>query len=458
MYYDAQGQPLVTLPAAGPAIWTRDINLPPIRNARPLSHAGEPAVLYGSTAILDLDGFAIDDGLGPQPLSISWSMEQGPGPVAFDNANAAQTRAHFSQPGTYKLRLRASDGEFATDSFLYATQHTASGAADPSLVLALDFEGNLLDSSGYGNHASAHGDVLRYVRTRATGPQGGSHGVYFNGNSYLTVAHDNSLNITEGTIAFWLQMDHIPALNPGGELLHLLAKSEPGEYTSGNYSLEWNFLGNFVFSFLDQVWDTQGPFLDAWRYARPTPSSPVHVAISFTPNWVKTYLGGRLDHTSKVRAETKFNTAPLYIGSKGPGNGIALTGFIDELRIWNRVLASDEIATHVGISDTNDVPTADAGPNLVVRVNEWTALRGRCLDDTDPGNYPYEYAITRAAEFKEWRKVSGPSYVRIRDRYSKGSAQPASALFDTAGEYQMLLTCFGGSGVDYDAITVTVTP
>lgn len=51
----------------------------------------------------------IDDG-APQPLTFQWSKVSGPGTVTFADATAANTTVSFSAPGSYVLRLTASDG------------------------------------------------------------------------------------------------------------------------------------------------------------------------------------------------------------------------------------------------------------------------------------------------------------------------------------------------------------
>jgi len=54
---------------------------------------------------------------GAAPVALGWSLFRGPGPVAFDNArprvdptdNKAETKATFSVPGEYVLRVQAND-------------------------------------------------------------------------------------------------------------------------------------------------------------------------------------------------------------------------------------------------------------------------------------------------------------------------------------------------------------
>src|SRR5690606_11824315 len=84
-----------------------DENPPPL-NAPPTVTAGpDRSTSVGESAALA--GVASDDGR-PGPLAVQWTKQSGPGSVSFANAAAAATTATFSQPGTYVLRLVASDG------------------------------------------------------------------------------------------------------------------------------------------------------------------------------------------------------------------------------------------------------------------------------------------------------------------------------------------------------------
>jgi hypothetical protein len=64
-----------------------------------------------------LHGTASDDGL-PGPLATTWSVINGPGTVTFDNSYSVDTAAHFSQSGTYILRLTANDGALSASDDL----------------------------------------------------------------------------------------------------------------------------------------------------------------------------------------------------------------------------------------------------------------------------------------------------------------------------------------------------
>ena len=52
-----------------------------------------------------------DDG-APNPVTQTWSLVSGPGAATIESPNAATTAVTFSAPGTYVLRISATDGQF----------------------------------------------------------------------------------------------------------------------------------------------------------------------------------------------------------------------------------------------------------------------------------------------------------------------------------------------------------
>jgi hypothetical protein len=84
---------------------------------RAMPYNRPPAVDAGADIRTDrlkvaLAGRVRDDGkpVG-KPLAIGWEVVEGPGRVAFDDAQAPATVATFDKPGDYLLRLVADDGE-----------------------------------------------------------------------------------------------------------------------------------------------------------------------------------------------------------------------------------------------------------------------------------------------------------------------------------------------------------
>lgn len=88
------------LPETAPAIVTT--------NKRPMVHAGGSFAV--DSLVARLSGYAADDGLPSKVLSVRWTKVSGPGDVRFDEETEGITNAQFTVPGTYVLRLTASDG------------------------------------------------------------------------------------------------------------------------------------------------------------------------------------------------------------------------------------------------------------------------------------------------------------------------------------------------------------
>jgi RHS repeat-associated protein len=74
--------------------------------------------LSGSSVQATLTGTVVDDGLPSNATHSIWSLAQGPALVQFANATLAATTATFTSPGTYKLRLAATDTALTTTATL----------------------------------------------------------------------------------------------------------------------------------------------------------------------------------------------------------------------------------------------------------------------------------------------------------------------------------------------------
>ena len=102
-----------------------DPNTPPTVSAGP-----DLTLLVTETA--SLAGTATDDGLpAGSSLAITWTQASGPGVVTFANPNQAATTATFETPGTYVLRLAASDGEATGFDETTITVNPANGNLPP---------------------------------------------------------------------------------------------------------------------------------------------------------------------------------------------------------------------------------------------------------------------------------------------------------------------------------------
>ena len=313
------------------------VNMPPIANAGPDQVVTEPR---GEASLL---GSAQDDGrpVPPGRLTVSWSKVTGLGDVTFNPPTTAATRARFSRPGTYVLRLTASDGE--------------ASAQDLVSVTVLDLDSDLAgwwrfddppgdtaqDSSGNGNHARLF-DGATIVRGRV-----GTGALDLNRIGDLARVEspaNGRLDFAGGdfTIALWMATTQLRAQPlPGTAIPQLLAKVEERSGVRAGYEIRLDFDG---LGFL--VW-----------LGRTTPIPPValatndgqwhHVVGRKTSNEVAIYIDGRRREVFPAVPGTVSNRAPLLFG--GGVFGGDFQGLLDDVRIYPRALADLEITVLAGV-------------------------------------------------------------------------------------------------------------
>jgi RHS repeat-associated protein len=174
---------------------TEPTNLPPIVNA-----GEDQSVAAGITA--NLAGTVTDDGLpAGSSVSAAWSKTSGPGDVIFADASAPATTASFSQPGSYVLRLTATDSALtASDEvtvvILSANQPPVADFSVPSaggpvglIVNSFSSPGsvpsNLLDESTFTNWLTTSGqNTNQFVKFELIGGEQLIQGFRFQQGNY----------------------------------------------------------------------------------------------------------------------------------------------------------------------------------------------------------------------------------------------------------------------------------
>ena len=121
----------------------------PAPNAAPQVNPGiAPAATTGTAAVLA--GTASDDGLpSGSGLATAWSKVSGPGTATFGNAAAPATTVTFSAPGSYVLRLSATDGSAGVFQDLAVT---VTGSAYDAWIASYPGAGGLSATSDDPDH------------------------------------------------------------------------------------------------------------------------------------------------------------------------------------------------------------------------------------------------------------------------------------------------------------------
>ena len=117
------------------------------RKQIPLVYAGGNQGAYGVRLpdALTLQGEVHDPGAPDDPrFTSTWSFVSGPGTVTFTDAASPTTTALFSDPGTYVLKLEATDGFFTGSDTATITVDSEPSLAGATLTAALGTPGPLV--------------------------------------------------------------------------------------------------------------------------------------------------------------------------------------------------------------------------------------------------------------------------------------------------------------------------
>jgi hypothetical protein len=358
-----------------------------------------------------LSGTVTDDGLpSPPTLITNWSVVSGAGPMIIQDPDRLQTKATFSLPGTYVVRLTASDGALTSSDVLSINVLPSSNVApvvdagpDQTITLPADvaLHGTLSDD-GLPNPPGA----LTAMWAKGTGPWGvsfqnagladtrASFGAAGSYKLYL-IATDGALSSRDSVqITVLPEPNLAPVVNAGPPQTIQLPE---GALLDGTVSDDGH---PTVPGVLTTTWT---------QVSGPAPSS--------------------IQNPSLVDTPVSFTAPGVYM--------FLLTAFDGAL--------SSSATTQVTVLG-NVAPVVDAGPGQTITLPTSAFLFGTASDDGFP-NPPAAVTVT-------WSKGSGPGTVT----FGNSSALSTSATFSTAGTYILRLTASDGALASTDSVQITVLP
>jgi hypothetical protein len=354
-----------------------------------------------------LNGSAADDGWPfGSSLSVTWTAVSGPGQVTFASSNVTVTSATFSVPGTYVLRLTASDSELETTDDLVvivtppnqAPSVNAGNAQTITLPAAAQLNGTVTDDDlPLGSSVSASwamlsgpgqvtfGDTGQPVTTAQFSAPGG----------YVLrlTATDGALSNSADVAITVIPENHAPTANAGADQSVTLPDS-----------------ANLNGSASDDGFPAGSTLTTTWTKV----SGPGTVTFG-NPNVTVTTAA--------------FSVAGPYV--------LRLTASDSELT------SSDDI--EIIVIPENHAPTVAAGSDQTITLPNTASLSGTAVDDGLPAGSTLTVS---------WSKVSGPGLVS----FSNPNAVTTSAAFDAAGTYTLRLTGSDSQLSSGDEVQVTVIP
>jgi phosphatidylserine/phosphatidylglycerophosphate/cardiolipin synthase-like enzyme len=368
-------------------IIVRNVNKPPIADA-----GNDQSVDEGT--VVTLDGTASFD---PDGITLSYTWTQTAGHiVALSNANTSTTSFTTPNIGT----------DLTTLTFQLTVNDILGGNDTDTVDIVVQ------NIPGYSNN--------NYSPSLAA-----------TGSSYFDIPDHSSLRLKTFTAAAWFKTSssfsgNVMIVNKGG-----FGSDSAGQ--NMNYGIWMDGNEKIVAGFetsggADHFVVSSSKYNDGkWHYA----------VVTYDGAVVRLYIDGVQIGTKSTTATPETNTSyPLRLGANSRGTNNYFTGEIDEVRIWARAVASQEVSDQYEFGtinkqgrivkmngvDYDSIPTAKAGPDLTVYEFEAVSLDGTASSDPDGDTLTYLWVQTAGPTVAlDDSSSAAPSFVGP-EVYSGGAA------------------------------------
>jgi hypothetical protein len=230
--------------------------------------------------------------------------------------------------------IPGSDGPVSLEDTNSSTQQfyrvTYVSGVLPGLVAYWALDGNANDRSPNANNGSANGT------TPTTNRFGDANrAFYFSGSgAYVGVPDSLSLDVTNMTLAFWFRMD---TSDTARELVNKFGGN-------GNIAFGSEYLASDgKIRFRISTDGSNGTVSDCASTTTIAMGTWYHFAGTYDGATMKTYINGILENTWTASGSIYNSSEDVKIGRYGYYSGWVFHGAMDEVAIWNRALASNEV-------------------------------------------------------------------------------------------------------------------
>jgi RHS repeat-associated protein/uncharacterized repeat protein (TIGR01451 family) len=445
-----------------------------------------------------LEGAVGDDGLPVgNTLTVAWSQVRGPGTVNFGKGSAAATSATFTQPGTYVLRLTASDSQISSSDELTILVNPAN--QPPSVNAGVDQNITLPDAASINATVTddnvPEGSTVKVVWSKVSGPgivrfgspsAAGTTASFSQAGTYVLrlTASDSALGWSDDvTITANPSASNLPPLVIAGEdqtvtlpdqALLNGAVGDDQKPSGGTLNSSWSQVsGPGSVTFADArsavttaAFSTPGEYVLRLSAGDTELTAADDVTIAVLPVNLPPQVGAGADQNISFPNAVNLNGAVtddgmpsrgtlsiLWSTVSGPGTvtftnpaaAITSASFSTSGNYVLRLTAhdsqhssSDEVAITV-----NRAPTVEAGQDQKINLPNNVSLQGTVTDDALPAGKTVQVA---------WSKISGPGSVT----FSRPEATATTAAFSEPGTYILRLNANDTFLEGFDELTITV--
>ena len=233
------------------------------------------------------------------------------------------------------------------------------------LVLRLDFDGDLLDSSGLGNHGDSYGENMPELTVDRFGRADSA--CYFDGlDDFIRVEDSSDFDTYEFSVSAWVF-------------------GTQGFYTaqylvSKNHTDSLSAMG--MFALRNRLYSCGSGYPNTASLLGEMDSRWMHVAMVRSQSSVEFFIDGQSVGVSPA-GDLVLNTLDLLIGARSRGdvapNYAFFQGVLDDIRIYNRPLGAEDVLDLAKVSgDVNLDDQVDSADLLLL-----AAAYGSCEGSVD---------------------------------------------------------------------------
>jgi hypothetical protein len=276
--------------------------------------------------------------------------------------------------------------------FCFCSVSHAQVNLNSGLVAYFPFNGDANDYSGNANHGKVHGATLTNDRF------GKTNGAYiFDGvNDYINVSHNISLNMANSiSILVWVKLNDTSTNDQD-----IISKTESGSFSLVYKETDQKVSGNRFCFFLKSG--------NAYKYFYSTTlnanSKWICVAATYNDSIVRIFIDGNLNAEYVCSGAIVNNKSPLVIGNESVQLNDPFDGLIDDIRIYNRALSTEEVKL------IYTSPQAKAGPDQTVNENTEVTLNGSESSDLESKTLKYLWTAPEGITLSD-NNVPNPKFI-----------------------------------------------